>query len=349
MQKRIESIRLLRFPLAVFVVMEHTLPHYINSDIKPITYLLFDTLLRGNNVPVFFFISGFLLFNTDVWNSNVWLGKIKRRIHTLFIPYLIWNIYAILILWIVIKGMHIMHIEDGYVFTPSLQNIVNCFWTYDGSLSGVPALPMFPINVATWYIRDLMLLCLASLLIYRALKKAAVPTLVIIAAAWLFTNLYATTSLFFFTFGAYFGIHRKTLPVLSGRTAAACLVLYILSAAVAWLNPELLEHDAFLYIKKINIITFLFVAFYASAHIKAPRHATFLSGASVFLFLAHQPVCGKIDKFIIHVLKPHDEIRLTAINLLSVTITVVSILVIYRLLQRYAPRTLQFLTGKNRA
>lgn len=346
MQKKIEGIQLLRFPLAVFVVMEHILPHYINDGMKPVLNLLFDTLLRGNNVPVFFFISGFLFFNTDVWNNGVWLSKIKRRMHTLLIPYIIWNIYAILVLWIVIKGMHIMHIEDGYVFTPSLQNIVNCFWKYNGALSGVPALPLFPINIATWYIRDLMLLCLASPLIFHALKKIPIPTVIILFAAWFFTNKYATISLFFFTTGAYYGIYRKALPSLSRNKIVTCFMLYILSAAVAWFNPDLLRQDIFMYIKQINVIMFLPVAFYVSMHIKTSHKTSFLADASVFLFLTHQPLCGKINKFIIILLKPDNTVELSVINLLAIAITVGLSLLTYRLVYTYAPRTLYILTGK---
>ena len=73
----LQAFDLLRFPLAVLVVVEHIFPPYFNTPLvdpaklpfdvynSPILNLLrnfIDTFIRGHNVPIFFFISGFLFF-----------------------------------------------------------------------------------------------------------------------------------------------------------------------------------------------------------------------------------------------------------------------------------------------
>lgn len=347
--QKIKDIEFLRFPLAVFVVMEHTLPHYdIADNIKPILYLIFDTFLRDNSVPVFFFISGFLFFNnTATWNLGVWRDKMRRRVHTLFIPYIIWNVYAIFFLWVAMKcGMN-TYMAAGAEFTPSLRNIAISFWTYDSALVGTYIPTIFPINVATWYIRDLIFMCLISPAIYSLLNKFPLPTLAVVLIAWIFAGTYAT-ALLFFTTGAYYAINRKALPRLSRNSTTMAFILYLLSALIVCVHPELLGQYE-LPLKKINIISFLFLTFRVSANIKTARHTDFVSNASVFLFLSHQPLCGKINKIIIMILKPQNVEYLTIINIFAITLTVTGTFIVYHLLSTYTPRILYVLTGRRQS
>lgn len=345
--QRIKSVDSLRFPLAVFVVMEHTLLHYSTDGTEPITYLIFDTFIRDNSVPVFFFISGFLFFsNTEVWNISVWRNKIKRRIHSLFIPYLIWNTYAILFLWIAMKCGMVAYMAAGAKFTPSVTNILSCFWAYDNALAGTYLPTIFPINVALWYVRDLFIICLITPLIYPILKKYPIPTLIILLLAWIFTDLYWSTPLFFFSLGACYSIHKRSLPALRFKTTTILSSLYFLSGLIVCLYPKILETDYFQYFKIINIITFLFLAIQIAARLSYNKITSFLSEASIFLFMSHQPICGKINKVLILVLKPQNGEFLTATNLLSIIITVSGTLAIYYLLSRYMPQTLHIMTGR---
>ena len=99
----------LRFPLIVFVV-------YIHSFGKPIDFYAIDFsnltsidcynlfrisishVLTHIAVPMFFFISGFLFFNKlQEWNRTVYFGKLRKRIKTLLVPFIIWNTIKILL------------------------------------------------------------------------------------------------------------------------------------------------------------------------------------------------------------------------------------------------------------
>lgn len=47
-------------------------------------------------VPCFFILSGYLYFNnTTQFNKATYLSKTRRRIHTLLIPYLLWNVIGL--------------------------------------------------------------------------------------------------------------------------------------------------------------------------------------------------------------------------------------------------------------
>lgn len=84
--------------------------------------ILFSLGLCQVAVPIFFLISGYLFFvRLEEWDTGIWTGKLKKRIKTLLIPYLIWNIIA------------------------ALFNLIFC--CYNGTLTGGDA----PFEVAAWF------------------------------------------------------------------------------------------------------------------------------------------------------------------------------------------------------
>lgn len=90
----------LRFPLACMVVVIHckinqggwVLPQWSNftySDLSVVIQILFSTILSGIAVPMFYLMSGYFFFyKIDVFDSNVYRAKLKKRISTLLVPYL---------------------------------------------------------------------------------------------------------------------------------------------------------------------------------------------------------------------------------------------------------------------
>ena len=101
-------ISFLRFPMAALVILWHSDAVYL-SDIK----LRYDTGIAESvliacswgicqiSVPAFALISGFLFFGKmQVLDVGVWLLKLKRRIKSLFVPYIMWNLIAFL--WMVV-------------------------------------------------------------------------------------------------------------------------------------------------------------------------------------------------------------------------------------------------------
>ena len=98
-----QTIAFLRFPLIVGVVLIHSVLDEIAikgvSIIPPdghwfydnISYL-FSGIFAHIAVPLFFFISGFLFFyKTEAFTKEVYAKKLKKRVHTLLIPYIFWN------------------------------------------------------------------------------------------------------------------------------------------------------------------------------------------------------------------------------------------------------------------
>jgi len=341
--KKIESIETLRFPLALFVVMEHTFLQYNMADgNQSMLYIFFDAFLRGNSVPVFFFISGYLFFyGCADFNMKIWMRKLESRIHTLLIPYILWNVFAILILWITMSTGMERYMADAKTFSPTTVNILKCFWMYDGMLAGSHIPSVYPINVAMWYVRDLIILSFATPVIYRIVKKNSLITFGLCITVWAVTY---NSSLFFFTAGAYFSINGRNISFKNNGIMPFCICTYILSSIII-LSSTFNENIIYI-IKQINIIVFLPLAFAVSDKIKKNNITIILSSASSLIYFAHQPICGKINKLIIAFIHPEKTATEFAVNIFAVMTTVTVLSILYLFLNKHHPKTLYILTGK---
>ncbi len=159
----------LRFPLIVLVVYIHSNPECVISPWSygmPFSFITMFTLtevviqkvIAAAAVPGFFFISGYLFFyKIDNYNLNTYRSKLSRRIWTLLIPYLLWNtlpvIYPLL-----------LFLFRGQPLTFSFAEWLSSYWDTGGEYH-------FPANFPLWYVRDLMIACLITPVIWSLTKR----------------------------------------------------------------------------------------------------------------------------------------------------------------------------------
>ena len=229
-------IATMRFPLIVLVLFEHS----VRGDLDPMRWSLdganvfhFITELISHHicpiaVPCFFIFSGFLFFANlkegqfDLrWLANKW----KRRLRTLLIPYLFWNLFNVVAILLV----------------STLFNIFNFPVTSD-PMSAVQQGPLFwfltgPIDFPLWYLRDLIGLSLLAPLFYLLFKNIPRLSLLLMFGLYLFSaqgGFYP--SFFFFGAGAWAAIQGKNFLVLCrsvNRPAALLAVaLVVLSTCL---------------------------------------------------------------------------------------------------------------------
>ena len=103
-KRQSEVIAAMRFPLMVLLLFAHVLPmvsvpiemnlsemniyHFISEGIS-------HNLSRIRN-PLFFFFSGFFFFRKlEEWNAGFYRSQLQKRIRSLLLPYLLWNILMI--------------------------------------------------------------------------------------------------------------------------------------------------------------------------------------------------------------------------------------------------------------
>ena len=209
-----DSISFLRWPLAFLVVFIHV------TRVREGAFESFFTqYVCAVAVPAFFVISGILFFKgldaaTDFRTlRSAYFSKLRRRIYSLLIPFLLWNLIAILF-------EMIPHL-DVYEFTP--LNLLAGF--YDAHYSFVQSASHSPMNFPLWYIRDLMMCCLLSPLIFVIVRKTGVILPALILILWILrikspVTGFSTDSIAFFSLGGCFSIRRFDPASLSGKTCA---------------------------------------------------------------------------------------------------------------------------------
>lgn len=363
-----QVINFLRLPLVVLVLFVHSNFHGIGVDwdifwttnstgIGPqlpslgaiIDFISGSLALLAN--PFFFFFSGVLFFREGTFSKDLYLQKLLRRTFSLLLPYVLW-IATFLFLLSVAEGL--LPNWTAIVHKPIEQFSVSdwflCFWDIskiDGQ-GGIAA----PLVIPFWFIRDLMVLCLFSPIIYKVLKwltdvRKEVPILLFVAllyaSRWVPYDLPGLNlqGLLFFSFGAFFSIKQIKFvdvmrPLKWGGLFFAVFAWQVESANLMYAGlivftismvTQFLEHR-----KRQNKIGFLL--------------PTFLTDASFFVFAYHTMALGGIIFLMKRgIIVPHNTFEGFAIYLLSPFSMLVLGVALHWLLNRITPRIVALYCG----
>ena len=320
-----------------------------------------DAFLRGQSVPIYFFISGLVFFLGVELTKEKYIQKLKNRIKTLLIPYIIWNIIAVLILLFkrlpcfssLAPNLHKAQLDF------SLPAILETFWDASKGIFANSVTEhvnvIYPQDVPLWFVRDLMIVVLCTPILYWLLKRTRYYFMLALGVLW-FTLIYwdmgrinqLTTAFFFFTWGAYMSVNKKDMLQEFGRFFKTSMLLYPLLAllyisSVHWFP---VATDT---IKRINVFVGLFFAYNVAAWLlkhKVCKVSPFLASSSFFIYVAHSLICGDLVKLFFFVFRPTSEWGMISIYTSAVVVTVTSLLLVFYLLRRYAPSFLKVIAGR---
>lgn len=204
------TITVSRFPLIFLIVLLHTIilgqsyPHGI--EIHAGKFVSLDVVqfvsqreIGDLGVPAFFFISGFLFFAAGEMNVKLWKGKLRKRIHTLLIPYMIWNTLFLLYYLVLSQYMDLGWGIKGDGVLPYLD----AYLGYDEG----------PFLSPLWFVRDLMALNVLSLPAYFIIKRLGywlIPVFVILFSMGIgyYIPYIGFRSVVPYFLGAWFAIYR---------------------------------------------------------------------------------------------------------------------------------------------
>lgn len=367
---RSQSLDLLRFPLAVVVLTIHTFNtdgftlQGVSISLKNMPILLeinhfIDGFLRGQSVPIYYFISGFVFFLGVKLTKEKYFQKLKNRVKTLLIPYLIWNIVAALI--ILLKFLpcfsslfpNLIKVQLDF----SLPAILEIFWDHSKDMIIMPLTEnetvsnnIYPLNVPLWFVRDLMIVVLCTPILYWILNRTRYYFVLMLGVLW-FTLCYwdlghinqLLTAFFFFSWGAYMSINQKDMMHEFGRFFKTSMLLYPLLALLYVLSIHYFPifSDT---IKRLNVFVGLFFAYNASSwllkhHICKVK--PFLAASSFFIYITHCLICNDLLKLFFYLFRPATDLGMFSIYVLAVLTTIATLLSVFYLLRRYTPRLLK--------
>ena len=338
-----KTIDALRFPLILGIVIVHS--YIITTDIGleenshyPAYYYiteLFSQVIGRICIPLYLFISGYLFFYKASFSVELYKCKLKSRVKTLLIPYLLWNIIAFicLIVYLLIKHKEIII---------NIQTLITVFWAGERGT---------PIDGPLWFIRDLIVLAIISPLIYYYIRYTKFYGLLLLLTVWLATDLfdfsgYSNSSLLFYSLGAFFSLNNRNFTIDFKKFYLLSAILYSISAIVTLITKDYAFNTIMLKVSIIIGITLVvnIASGLVQRGILRPNRSYI--GASFFIYAVHTiyflPIATKVLN---RILEPANNISLLIMYLLT-PITVVTILFFcYYVMQKCLPGTTKILIG----
>jgi surface polysaccharide O-acyltransferase-like enzyme len=248
-------------------------------------------------VPLFFFISGVLYFYKFEMSWKSYYNKLKKRLNTLVLPYLIWSIVGILFyLFLQLNPFTAKFFSDSseliikYSFVKLLDTIF-----------------IHPIPYQFWFIRDLFVLILIApvgIMLNKYLKGYWILLLIFAYIFNLSTVIVSTGSLLFFFLGGFIVANKfKFLKKkISFKLTLFLTVLWIsfyflrASGTLNYLGYYLeISHKVFIIIGILSIWTMYDYIFsnVQETNLNPIFKTTF------FLFAIHEPLLTFFRKFLL--------------------------------------------------
>ena len=349
------TINFLRFPLTVAVVYIHfnisrkgISVHGLNygtdnPDWYTFIINLFSSVIASIAVPLFFLISGYLFFCQKNFNKEIYLSKLKKRIKTLLIPFILWNLIAILYQSIRFVPFFSSFFPGVYKTEVhlTLVRVLNTFFCCTLS-NGIFVSPMeytmteivnepYPIDVPLWYIRDLMVAVIMSPVIYLLIKRFQLLYIFFMGFLWYLRNL-------FFPTGGY-------IILLIMRKMKYYLLLYI---PIALCDTILLYSEYSYLVHNLGVLLGVMVVFVISAHFVEVRVTIppKLRNATFFVFAFHKLIIDDVAKMVFSVLHLPDDTYIMLLLYFIIPIMTIGVCIfLYQIINKFLPTACGLLTG----
>lgn len=350
-------ISFLRFPMIVAVVLIHTQIEVVNGMVgdMSVSYpfggaypiyesvlYLFVKILTRVAVPLFFMFSGFLFFyNVEEFSISVYFNKLRKRIHTLLIPYIFWNILLFIVYYLsclLFPDVFKSSIVEG----TAINNCLMALWNYNKTGC--------PINFPFWFIRDLMVVVLLTPIIYWLIKKIKYLISLFLGILWLAGLWFDVVGLsidafFFFSIGAYFAICKHNFVTAIKDHSVLLGTLYFICILIAFITNS---YDWNIYIRRASILLGMAFVLAISAKYLAEGKLhinTFLTESSFFIFAYHAIALPIVKRILTYIAPCTTDIHAVILYFLWALIIVLGGLLLYYLLRRCLPKTTAFITG----
>lgn len=347
-------ITVLRFPLIVGVVYIHAVAFVLAPSGHPVDLasriarsLVSDGVAR-TAVPIFYLIAGFLLFNgldRKALDLATYREKLKSRARTLLVPYLFWNTFTLLAVVAACSLPGVRNYVDG----------ANRALYDDMHRVPIPALfraygvAPTPVSYQFWFIRDLIVLVVASPLIYVIAKATKWLLPALLGAWWLLRPGFLAAfplsieALFFFSLGSVFALRGRTFFP-TARIALYASALFVLMLVAETVPPTGLGDVFHRSTLACGVLSVLGLSGFVLDSKRLEAGLVALAPASFFVFATHEPLLTILRKLVVR-RGSWDEGALVALYLLVPILVVMLCLGLYVGLSRVGPRMVRIITG----
>lgn len=341
----IDAMRPLLMTLVVFI-------HLLPNRYLPVTadfsadglYVILSELISHNigriAVPAFFVISGYYFFaglGDRTANLDWFLGKWKKRLRTLVLPYVIWNL--LLVACIIVKNSVFSHLglgEDDFIGQVRSLGVYGTMWG-------------FPMNFPLWYLRDLIVMVILSPLFYWFIKKLRRVALALLVLFYLICPSIgvpglSTEAITFFGIGAYFGIRQLNMLSFCGKYRIASYVLASILIIVSLCCNAEAYHDAAIHFACIPALV-AFVNVVNGLRDSTLHTLSRFSSAVFFVYAIHEIYILNWTKGFFMSVFGDSTIGHWATYFLGHIVVLTVCYSLYLLVRKFCPRILSVMTG----
>lgn len=349
-----KTFTLLRFPLMIGVVMIHC---DITDQLSPnlqvqwagnVMYL-FSNVIGRFSVPMFFIISGFLFFRNGIFDYSTYISKLRNRVNTLLIPYLLWNLIGFL--YFVIKHYPPMSavFQGVSEIEISFMNFLKAFWEF--RFDGLGETKSMPIDFPLWYIRDLIVVVVLSPLIYR-LVKSGIALVAALGLLWFVFNIELVgiemTGFFFFSLGAYFAVNKIDIAkaISPIQIAIPITIIAIVSIIIDITTRGTVHHH--LIHKFVILMGIIMMFMWTAIVVKMNKSISLiyrLAPATFFVYALHGLYVATLRKGLCMVMQPTSNVAVVGTYILCIILTILLGLICYYILKRFCPSMCRLLNG----
>ena len=213
LSKRIISIRFILIALIVFMhdnltgvtIDGNLIPFTADARYYPVPLYLYDIrlfigkILGSAAVPLFFLISGLLHYAKE----HTYKDTLYKKSKTILLPYVLWNVIAVVFVYL----FQNINFTESFFSNPQYQvSHYSIYQWVDVFLGKITRNPRVPFVYQFWFLRDLMILFIASPLIKIVIDKFPFFSLLLSFFLWFINaRLYilSAEALFFFMLGYY--------------------------------------------------------------------------------------------------------------------------------------------------
>lgn len=337
-----QKIKVLNLVLIVMVLYIHS--YYLEAEdgytiAQAVQMFVGSTGLCAPATRLFYVISGFLFFGA-VTTVACCYPKMKKRIRSLLIPYVLWNV--IFVGWYVLLE-----------YTPGVGSYVNgdiIEKIGSGSLvSGLAIVFWEPANFPLWFLRDLILMVAVSPLLYYFIKYLKWWAPLLLALTLPFVDLHISP---FFLLGGCIAMHSSLEEVnqklWGGYVCLAAIVYLGYSVADIFGVPESIWQQYLFLLANLCGVIVIWKGYDSIMTKKVGGFlidkVTPLLGYSFFIYLFHEPAFNIIKKLGLKVLGVH-EWSLILLYLINPLIMCAMAIAVAKVLQRLLPKTYSILVG----
>jgi peptidoglycan/LPS O-acetylase OafA/YrhL len=342
-QRLSNAITWLRFPLIFLIILLHC---YSVQRLEGSHETYFKALypfslwLGETGVPGFFFISGFLFF----LSKKTYFQKLHTRVHTLLIPYLLWNLILLILYLAAWAAGYPQNINGRSITDYTVMDYLRLFWDRGSYDNG----NFVPLLCPLWYIRNLLIMSILSPILYYIIRYTREAFILAITIWWLISyhNAFIPQTILFFSLGAYFSIFDINLLQMIHKQKKIFFIIFTFFAISDIVSHTIYHTPVNLQIHRLSLIFNIpALLILADWSIQRGYNSRLLPNAAFIVFCVHYPIVVALRKICIaQFANATDSIHILFYFVCVIISTLLSI-GLYLLMDKYLPTIKRILSG----